>query len=452
MNSLKFPSDFLFGAATASYQIEGAWNEDGKGLSIWDTYSHQKGNVANDENGDVACDHYHRYNEDIALMKEMNIECYRLSLAWTRIFPEGRGKVNEKGAQFYDNLIDNLLKAGIKPFVTLYHWDLPETLERNGGWLNRETIDDFVNYAKFCFSRYGNKVDLWVTFNEAQIIAAGYGNKAFAPGCNKPEFTPLVCHHLNIAHAKTVELFRKMNMNGQIGIVHCLSPVHDMDKTETTEKDTRIVDGFTNRWFLDPSLKGQYPQDIIDIQTQRGIAPKILDGDMDIIKSNIGDFLGINYYFRSRVYDRAKDDSEPRGLVSCNHVEGAKVTEMGWEIYPRGIYELLTRIKKDYGDLPLYVTENGMAAKDNNISENYVEDDDRLEYLKTHLEMCKKAIDEGVNLKGYMYWSLLDNFEWASGYSKRFGIIRVDYKTLERTIKKSGKWYADFIKTNKDRA
>ncbi|MDO5577504.1 MAG: GH1 family beta-glucosidase, partial [Fibrobacter sp.] len=444
MNSLKFPSGFLLGAATSSYQIEGAWNEDGKGLSIWDTFCHKKGNIVNDENGDVACDHYHRYNEDVALMKEINLECYRLSIAWTRIFPEGRGEVNEKGAQFYDNLIDSLLKAGIKPFITLYHWDLPEALERNGGWLNRETIDDFVNYAKFCFSRYGKKVDLWATFNEMHIVAdLGYGNGAFAPGHKNPKSAPQVCHHLNLAHAKTVELFRKMNMNGQIGIVHCLSPIHDMDKTEVTAKNTKIVDGFTNRWFLDPSLKGQYPQDIIDIQTKRGFAPEILDGDMDIIKNNICDFLGINYYFRARVYDKGKD-SEPRGLVNCDHVDGAKITEMGWEIYPRGIYELLTRIKKDYGDLPLYVTENGMAAKDDNISGNYVEDDDRLDYLKGHLEMCKKAIDEGVNLKGYMYWSLMDNFEWASGYSKRFGIIRVDYKTLERTIKKSGKWYADF--------
>lgn len=451
MSSLHFPSGFLLGAATSSYQIEGGWDEDGKGLSIWDTFSHKKGNIANDENGDVACDHYHRYNEDISLMQELNLECYRFSLSWPRIFPEGKGEINDKGALFYDKLIEGLLDAGIEPFITLYHWDLPAALDTNGGWLNRETIDHFVNYARYCFSRYGDKVKLWTTFNESHVISnMGYGNGAFAPGLKNPKYASQVSHHINIAHAKSVDLFRKMNIKGQIGIVHCLSPVHNMDKTDLCAERTRIIDGFSNRWFTDPSLKGEYPADILDLLKKQGTAPEILKEDMDTIKNNICDFLGINYYFRFRVFHNDSDISEFNQYVNIKPVTGAIISEMGWEVYPQGLYELMTRITNNYGNIPLYVTENGMACKDNKITGNYVEDDDRLDYLKTHLNMCKKAIDDGVNLKGYLYWSLLDNFEWTSGYSKKFGLIRVNYDTLERTIKKSGRWYADFIGKNSE--
>lgn len=448
MDNIKFPAGFILGAATSSYQIEGGWNKDGKGLSIWDTFSHQPGRVADDENGDIACNHYQKYKEDVSLMKKLNLMGYRFSISWPRIFPKGLGAVNESGAQFYDNLINELLEAGIEPCITLYHWDLPQSLSDDGGWTNRSSIDAFTNYAEYCFKRYGDRVKKWVTFNEAYIVAhLGYNTGKFAPGIKNPAAATQVSHHINLAHARAVEVFRKLKVNGEIGIVHCISPVHNMLGTLKGDNKATIIDGLWNRWHTDPSLKGCYPEDIMALREKYGTAPKVQPGDMDLLKSNICDFLGINYYFRFRVYDEDYNDpSQWMSGVNTIPVPGAFFTEMGWEVYPAGLFEILERVASDYGNIPLYVTENGMAAADKIELDGQIEDEDRLSYLKSHLVMCKKAIDAGINLKGFYYWSLMDNFEWTSGYSKRFGLIRVDYSTQERTIKKSGKWYSQLIK------
>jgi len=449
MAEIQLPKDFLLGAATSSYQIEGGWNESGKGLSIWDTFSHTPGKIYNNENGDIACDHYNRYKEDVTIMKELNLKGYRFSISWPRIFPKGRGEVNETGARFYDNLINELVSAGIEPCVTLYHWDLPQALSDEGGWVNRRIINDFVEYARFCFKRYGDRVKKWATFNEAYIVAhLGYEIGRFAPGITDPRKASQVSHHINLAHAMAVASFREIKAAGEIGIVHCMSPVHNMDRTESGAQKARYMDGIWNRWYSDPTLLGIYPEDIMNNKKNQGTAPEIMPGDMDIIKHNRCDFLGINYYFRFRVYDNGPDKPfDWSECVNCKEVPGAKISEMGWEVYPEGLYELVKRIDSDYGKIPLYIMENGIALKDDKyLSDGSIDDDERISYIKSHLESCLKSINDGVNLRGYYYWSLMDNFEWASGYSKKFGLVKIDHKTLERSVKKSGKWYGEFIK------
>lgn len=445
----KFPKGFIFGAATAAYQVEGGWNEGGRGVSIWDTYSHTPGKIENGDTGDIAADHYHRYKEDVAMIKSMNHTGYRFSISWSRIFPEGTGKVNEAGARFYDNLIDELLNAQIDPNVTLFHWDLPQALSDKGGWPHRGIIDAFADYAEFCFRRYGDRVKKWATFNEAYIIAiGGYQTGNFAPGFQDPQMAIQASHHINLAHAAAYERFKKLCISGKVGIVHCLSPVHNMDGSEAARQKMLMVDGMWNRWFLEPSLNGSYPQQVAENLKNLGIRPVILDGDMEKIKNSRPDFLGINYYFRFRLYDREVDQSMNwLSQINSQPVPGAKYTEMDWEIYPQGLYELLKWISTEYAPVPLYVTENGMAAPDKVQSDGQIDDEDRREYLQKHLESCFKAIGEGVDLRGFYYWSLMDNFEWARGYAKRFGLVHIDYKTLTRTIKKSGYWYADFIKS-----
>lgn len=453
MTSIKLPQDFILGAATSSYQIEGGWNEGGKGLSIWDTFSHIPGKIHNNENGDIACDHYNRYKEDVGIMKELNIMSYRFSISWPRIFPKGRGEVNETGALFYDNLINELVSAGIEPSITLYHWDLPQALSDDGGWVNRRIIHDFVKYAQFCFERYGDRVKRWSTFNEAYIVAhLGYESGKFAPGFTDPKKCSQVSHHLHLAHALTVAKFREIKSAGEIGIVHCMSPVHNMDGTSSGAQKARFMDGLWNRWYTDPTLLGVYPEDIMNIKKNQGTAPEILTGDMDILKENRCDFLGINYYFRFRVYDNGPDKPfNWAECVNCKEVPGAKFSDMGWEVYPDGLYETVKRIDSDYGKIPLYIMENGIALKDDKyLLDGSVDDDDRTDYLRLHLESCSKAVCEGFNLKGYYYWSLMDNFEWTSGYSKKFGLVKVDYKTLKRSVKKSGKWYVEFIREHKN--
>jgi beta-glucosidase len=450
MNNGKFPKGFIFGAATAAYQVEGGWNEEGRGPSIWDTFSHTPGNIDNGDTGDVATDHFHRYKDDVAMMQSMKLCGYRFSISWSRIFPTGAGKVNESGARFYDNLINELLSAGIEPNATLFHWDLPQALSDKGGWPAREIVEHFADYAEFCFRRYGDSVKKWATFNEAYIIAiGGYQTGKFAPGLKDPKLALQAAHHINLSHAAAYERFKKLNISGQVGIVHCLSPVHNMDGSASAQEKLQIVDGMWNRWFLEPSLNGSYPQYAMDHVKKFGIAPTMLDGDMDKIKNCRPDFLGVNYYFRFRLYKGEVDQSMNwLSQVNSQPVPDAKYTDMGWEIYPKGIYELLKWISTEFAPIPLYVTENGMAAPDVVQADGQIDDNDRKEYLSTHLDACLNAINEGVDLKGFYYWSLMDNFEWARGYSKRFGLVYVDYKTLSRTIKKSGKWYTDFIKNN----
>lgn len=447
MDEIYFPDNFIWGSATASYQIEGAVNEDGRGESIWDRFSHISGNTLNGDTGDVACDHYHRYKDDIKMMSEMGLKGYRFSISWSRIFPKGYGEVNQKGVDFYNNLVDELLKNGIEPAVTLYHWDLPQALQDIGGWENRDTVDYFVEYATYMFKMLGNRVKKWSTHNEPWV-AAFAGNLAgrHAPGNTDLKLAVQVSHHLILSHAKVVQAYKKLNSkDGKIGIVLDLHPVVPATDSKEDYRASILVDGYQNRWFLDPVLKGKYPEDILKLYTEKLIAPDIMPGDMEIISNNPMDYLGINYYFRKVV-----KKSEENMFFKFSEVKpkGSEYTEMNWEIYPKGLYDFLIRIKNEYNNPHIYITENGAAFKDDKIVNGIVEDDKRVDFLRQHFEQAHRAIKDGVKLDGYYVWSLMDNFEWARGYSKRFGLIFIDYKSLKRIWKKSALWYKDVIENN----
>lgn len=444
---LQFPKNFIWGAATAAYQIEGGVAEDGRGASIWDTYSHINGNTANNENGDIACDHYHKYKEDIQLMKEMGLKGYRFSISWSRIFPQGKGEINKKGIDFYNQLIDELLRNNIEPIATLYHWDLPQALQDIGGWGNRETIDYFNDYANCIYKNYGDRVKKWITLNEPWVTAyIGNFIGRHAPGYKDLPLAVQVTHHLILSHAKAVESYKRLNnKEGKIGIALDLHPIYPASDLVDDKEAALLSNDYHNRWFLDPILKGRYPDKLFNLYKEKINSPVILSNDMDIISKNKCDFLGINYYFRLIV---KKSNTHP--ILQFENIipDDAIRTEMNWEIYPKGIYDLLIKIKNEYNNPEVYITENGAAYKDDKIEENIVDDNDRLDYLQSHIKELHNAINDGVNLKGYYLWSFMDNYEWAFGYSKRFGLIRVDYKTQERIWKKSGFWYKDLINRN----
>lgn len=446
MSLIIFPKDFIWGSATASYQIEGAVNEDGRGESIWDRFSHTPGKVTNGDTGDVACDHYHRYKQDIKIMKEIGLQSYRFSIAWPRIFPEGKGKMNQKGIDFYDRLINELLENGIDPAVTLYHWDLPQALQDSGGWSNHDTADYFAEYAERIFKVLGDRVNKWITHNEPWCVAfAGHRQGRHAPGFTDFSLAVQVSHHLMLSHAKAVQAYKALNSKtGKIGITLNLYPIYPASDSFEDTETAMLVDGYHNRWFLDPAFKGQYPQDMLNFYKEKLNSPVIQPGDMEIIAANPAEFLGINYYFRKVV---RKGNIDPVLLFDEVKPEG-KYTEMNWEVYPQGLYDLLMRIKKDYNNPLIYITENGAAFKDSKPINGIVEDQDRLNFLKQHFETTAKAVKEGVNVQGYYVWSLMDNFEWAHGYTKRFGLIYIDYETQERIWKRSALWYKDVIKNN----
>lgn len=446
MTKFIFPKEFIWGAATAAYQIEGAVKEDGRGESIWDRFSHTPGKIYRGDTGDIACDHYHRYQEDILLMKELGLKSYRFSIAWPRIFPDGKGSINTRGVDFYNRLIDELLEAGIEPAATLYHWDLPQALQDQGGWGTRATVGAFEDYAKVAFQRFGDRVGRWITFNEPQVSAiCGYAEGHHAPGLRDMALGIQVAHHLLVAHARTVEIYRQLNFKGEIGITLNLSPTYPASGSREDQKAAILADGEKNRWFLDPVLKGVYPEDIGELYHRKYNGPAIENGDMELVKRAAVDFLGINYYSRAVIGHPAPGFS---GLYQNINPEDSAYTGMEWEIYPAGIYDLLLRIKKDYGNPRIFITENGAAFQDEQIEKGIVADDDRLDYLKQHLMALHRALEEGVRLDGYYLWSLMDNFEWAYGYSKKFGIVKIDYATQDRSIKKSGSWYRDVIKNN----
>lgn len=436
-----FPDGFRWGTATAAYQIEGAVTEDGRGESIWDRFSHTPGRIVDGTTGDVACDHYHRWQEDVRIMSELGLNAYRFSVAWARIIPEGKGRVNPAGIDFYSRLVDGLLEAGIEPALTLYHWDLPQALQETGGWQNRDTADYYTEYAYRVLDALGDRVNFWITFNEPWVFSFnGHGSGIHAPGIADMAAAIRVSHVANLAHAKTVNLFRSdFADSGRIGITLSLSP--EMPETDEDHDAARVADGHANRWFLDPPLRGCYPEDMLDLYCDLGWRPGIEDGDMDLISSASVDFLGVNYYMRHVV---RRTTSTPLQFES-EIPAGAQITEMGWEVYPQGLYDLLTRLHADYDAPALYVTENGVAFPDTRIENGVVQDDDRIEFLRNHFAAALEAIRDGVDLRGYFIWSLMDNFEWACGESKRFGIVRTDYSTLERTVKKSGRWVRDVI-------
>lgn len=437
-----FPAHFLWGAATASYQIEGAVHEGERGASIWDTFSHTPGRVLNGDTGDIACDHYHRYAEDIALMKSLGLQTYRFSIAWSRLFPNGSGALNQVGVDFYNRLTDGLLTAGLLPVPTLYHWDLPQTLEDAGGWTNHETAYRFADYADAVYTALGDRVHRFITLNEPWCSAhLGYATDHHAPGLQDQDKALLAGHTLLVAHGLAVQRFRASVPKGEIGITVNLGPAYPASDSEADRLAAQRWDAYTNRWFLDPIYKGDYPTEMREIFGDR--LPHFTDEERALVQSP-QDFCGVNYYTRSFFRDN------PEGglfrIAGANPADAPR-TDMGLEIYPDGLFETLVGLQRSYGNPVLYVTENGGAFPDDQVSEDgTVQDEDRRVYLREHFRAAHRAISAGVRLNGYYVWSLMDNFEWAFGYTKRFGIVHVDYETQKRTPKKSANWYAQVIR------
>jgi beta-glucosidase len=435
-----FPPGFRFGAATAAYQIEGAVHEDGRRDSIWDTFCRIPGAILNGDTGDVACDHYHRFEGDLDLMAALGLESYRFSIAWPRVQPDGSGALNPAGVAFYRRLVEGLLQRGIEPIATLYHWDLPQALQDAGGWAQRDTAQRFAEYAQHMARELGDLVETWITHNEPWVVAfVGHVQGRFAPGVRDWPTALRVAHHLLLSHGLAVDM-----LPGTVGIALNLSPIHPAGDGD--EDVARIFDGHLNRWFLDPVFRGRYPEDLRELyETRVGALDAVRDGDLELIARPI-DFLGINYYFLSRV--RADPDDDPLG---ASIVQGrGPLTAMGWEVEPAGLHELLVRLHRDYGAPPLYITENGAAYDDPASTNGVVADPERVAYLQGHVDAVARAIEDGADVRRYLAWSLMDNFEWNSGYSKRFGIVHVDYATQRRTLKSSGAWYRDLIARTHD--
>ncbi|MBB5871407.1 beta-glucosidase [Allocatelliglobosispora scoriae] len=444
-----FPPGFVWGAATAAYQIEGAARDDGRGPSIWDTFCRMPGKVHRGHSGDVACDHYHRFAQDVALMRELGLHTYRFSVAWPRIQPDGTGPANPRGLDFYDRLVDELLANGIDPMVTLYHWDLPQPLEDRGGWASRETAWHFADYASIVHTRLGDRIGMWTTLNEPWCAAfLGYASGVHAPGREDPATAFAAAHHLLLAHGLATAALRSAGA-ATVALTLNLAPVVATDERVASGEAAYLVDGLLNRLFLEPTLAGGYPDDILAVMEKHGGLEMIRPGDREVIGEPI-DLLGVNYYNPTFVYadpaapaNPAFPGSEGVGFAPA---PGA-VTGMEWPIEPWGLTELLERLHRDYSGTPLLITENG-AAFDDTLSDGVVDDQARLSYLNGHLRAAHDAISRGVDLRGYLVWSLLDNFEWAYGYDKRFGIVHVDFATQRRTPKASALWYAKVIAEN----
>ncbi|MEO8906907.1 MAG: GH1 family beta-glucosidase [Microbacteriaceae bacterium] len=462
---VQFPPDFVFGSATASYQVEGAVHEDGRGVSIWDTFSHTPGKVWNGDTGDVADDHYHRLEADLDLMQSLNLHAYRFSIAWPRIQPTGRGPANEAGLAFYSRLIDGLIQRGIEPVATLYHWDLPQALEDEGGWTNRSTALAFADYARIVGEAFGDRVAVWTTLNEPWCAAfLGYASGAHAPGRTEPLASLQAAHHLNLAHGLALRELRDVVTNDpQYSVTLNLHALRG--DGATGPEAVRRIDAIGNRIFTGPMLHGSYPADLFEDTRDITDWSFVLDGDTEIINQKI-DVLGVNYYSttRVRVWDGTGERSSADGhkAVGASPWPGAgdieflqqagPYTSMGWNIEPSGLEELLLAVHAEFPDQPLMVTENGAAFEDvvtREATGPAVHDDDRIDYLRRHISAVHRALSAGVDLRGYFVWSLLDNFEWGFGYSMRFGIVRVDFDTLERCPKDSALWYAELAATGR---
>jgi beta-glucosidase len=453
--ALPFPQGFTWGAATAAYQIEGAAGADGRGLSVWDTFSHTPGKVRGGDTGDVACDAYHRYPQDVALMASLGLGAYRFSVSWPRIQPAGRGAVNQKGLDYYRALLDELAGRGIAAAATLYHWDLPQALQDDGGWAVRDTAQRFAEYAAIVAGALGDRVARWITLNEPQVVAShGYRTGEHAPGLRDAAAAAAATHHLLLGHGLAAQALRATAGGTPVGITLDLHPVLVLGEvSEAVEHGRAVTDDSMNGLILEPLLTGRYPE-----QARPGLLPPedlIAAGDMETISHPL-DFLGINYY--SAVYLRAGDpqdlrrNEEPARCGTPGVVEyrpdRLERTPMGWLVDPEGLYELLMRLSKDAPGLPLFVTENGCAAEDYIGPDGAVNDAERVRFLHRHLDAAARAIRDGANLAGYYVWSLLDNFEWAWGYQKRFGIVFVDFETQRRIPKASARFYADVVRAN----
>ncbi len=460
------PKDFLFGAASASYQVEGAWNEDGKGLSNWDVFSKIPGKTFENTNGDVAVDHYHRYKEDIVLMAEMGLESYRFSISWPRVFPNGTGEVNEKGLEFYNNLIDECLKHDIVPFVTLYHWDLPQALEEKGGWKNKETVDAFARFADTCFQSFGDRVNHWITFNEAVIFCSlGYLTGAHPPGIEgdvKGYFQ--TTHNVFVAHARAVELFKQSGHTGEIGITHVFNPAFSIDDAEENKFAEMHANAYATHWFYDPILKGEYPEYVVNGLSEQGLLPDMTEEELDVLKRTapMNDFIGLNYYSPQRVMKNdsalvmagGRENSTGRpgnpsfdGVYKTVKMDDKVYTKWDWEISPEAFLAGMHMLKDRYGDVKIYITENGLGDVDP-IVDGEIMDTPRIEFIEGHLRAVKHAVQQGINVAGYYAWSAIDLLSWLNGYKKQYGFIYVDHNNgLARKKKQSFHWYKEIIAT-----
>jgi beta-glucosidase len=433
----QFPKDFLWGAGTSAYQIEGGWDADGKGESIWDRWSHTPGHVKNGDTGDVACDHYHRWSEDVDLMSDLGLKAYRFSISWPRVLPGGRRELNQPGLDFYSRLVDRLLEKGIQPCVTLFHWDLPQALQEEGGWLTSGTLEAFGEYAGIMARTLGDRVKMWATLNEPGMSAfAGYQGSGHPPGLDNFGQSLQAAHNILMAHGLGVQALRSERADLQAGIVLDFWPVYPATDQEDEQQAAELIWQRRFTWFLDPVLLGEYPA--LAWKAAGDKAPRLQPGDLDLIRQPL-DWLGVNFY--SRMVIDAKDSR-------VSEIPGSKYTGLGWEIHPTSLYLLLKRLSDQYPSPPLYIAENGAAFPDDIASDGKVHDSDRVSYLREHFQQAYRAIQDGVDLRGYIVWSLFDNFEWLQGYDARFGIVYVDYPTQRRIPKDSALFYRQVIADN----
>jgi beta-glucosidase len=439
---MRLPEGF-FGVATAAYQIEGAVREDGRGESIWDRFAHTPGKIAGGDNGDTACDHYRRWRDDLDLMRALDVESYRFSIAWPRVLPHGAGAINPRGIDFYRRLAEGLRERGIEPIATLYHWDLPQALQERGGWATRDTAHRFAEYAGIMGDALGDLVTEWITINEPWVVAfQGHAHGTKAPGLRDWPTAIAVSHNVLLAHGLALPALRAAVPGARVGITLNLAPVLPAGSSPADRVAAERMDGHLNRWFLDPLLRGDYPRDMLDLYERRcGPLDALEDGDLSLIAART-EFLGVNYYAPQRV--RAEASREPLGVVQVP--PAPPTTAMGWEVAPGGLRDLLVRIRDDYGDVPIAITENGASYEDPPATDGQVEDPERTAYIESHLGALRAAIEEGIDVRRYCVWSFLDNFEWELGYAKRFGVVHVDYATQRRIPKLSGLWYRDHIR------
>ncbi|MBK1812366.1 glycoside hydrolase family 1 protein [Clostridium sp. YIM B02505] len=467
----KFPDNFLWGSASAAYQVEGAWDEDGKGPSVWDIYTKLPGTTYMGTNGDVAVDHYHRYKEDVALMKEMGLKAYRFSIAWSRIYPSGKGQVNEEGLKFYDDLINELIANDIVPLITIYHWDVPQGLmDAYGAWESREIIDDFNEYCITLFKAYGDRVKHWVTLNEQNVfIGLGYGTALHPPGVKDQKRLYAANHIAFLANAKAIQSFRKIVPDGKIGPSFAYSPTYPASSKPEDILAFENHEELTSHWWMDVYVKGEYPKAAYKYLASKGLAPKIEEGDIELLKSGTPDFMGVNYYRTATVEMNPLDgvgeakmntsgkkgttqDGGIPGVFKSKRNEHLEATNWDWEIDPEGLRVGLRRITNRYG-LPILITENGLGEFDKLEENDVINDDYRIAYLEAHVKACKEAITDGVELIGYCTWSFTDLLSWLNGYQKRYGFVYVNKdetgdKDLRRIKKKSYYWYKEVIETN----
>ena len=441
---IRFPKDFWWGTATAAYQIEGAWNEDGKGESIWDRFSHAPGKVKNGDTGDFACDHYHRYRDDIALMRSLRLNSYRFSTAWTRIQPGGKGQPNPRGLDFYKRLVDALLEAKLRPMLTLYHWDLPQALEDRGGWTNRETASRFADFAEMTANALGDRVSDWILFNEPDVFTSlGYLDGTHAPGRSSILDFLRATHVVNLAQGAGFRALKSARPRARVGTSFSMSPCEPASDSFDDKLAAERAHAIMNLWFLEPALRGQYPNALTFLPAA---LMRIQGGDMEMVRAPL-DFVGINLYYRTIASaagwrERATDPSKWLYPVDTNGGNAGPVTDFGWEVWPRALHDMVMRITRDFNRPVIEITESGCSYGDAPDKQGHVNDVRRVEFYRGYLTELANAISEGADVRGYHAWSLLDNFEWAEGYSQRFGLVHVDFKTQKRTVKQSGSWYA----------